>query len=1378
MNACNNKKGQVAFILILLTAAALIFYASTINLSKVGDTKTITIMAANTGASLMASQMSSYAQSLVMEYLRGKLEYCKSTSIIGAIITLIVAIIIAVITYGTGVYLVLAVMAVVLSAVSLAVNIMVIQPGITNMWNRMTASTMVMEDQFLEGGVRTALQTAVNDTTEVPDLYDYDTDRAWGWDAATGMPNDTITRYAFYYTKRLKEVELPDLSPVTTFLDALKEFVYSETDGWGLYDQLDCSSNPAHSCCQMPPLSECNPCCLPVDERPECCSDGSCGDPNSCDDAVISPYLNANGDESYEYKWIYDPIMEDGTNGFVSFLEGLGRDDSTQVYTKNLPTDIEQMYTPADPEFKPIDATGVVHPGLHKWKFWGTDLTTIDFTDPLSPDEHDYWTENGCANVNMPPELQAPCLTYQYPWGAGNIDSQSFATVTTNDYVDSLNDNVANQPPLAPDMVAIATTDRVLAEPGDCADNPLPPDYNFYDTNFNDTSYMAGLGTGFWKEGSDYLCNTGDMVSNPLWPYSESCAREGGSTCFENITTWWDAAGDPIDPPVVEQVQVACPCGSPGTDPTQWYDDITNEWRTGVAEFVGWALNILDQYESDPNGTRNNYAAWYESAAEWIEPRVEEYDVTAAGVIGPDNDVWDYYSENYDRCWTTNPETGDYIPGTSGPCCYVCGQFGYDANNIRYLLPDEAPYHGVLQTWIEEISYARRNLEGLLDKSFAGTSCYEPTATPQSEVWCVPPTEVGGVTCPVKNTDEEATFDSNGNGIVGDIEDVIACLDWNANDTTGLGAVPALFSSNPAVFKGNWAKFYECRYSCSDANCEDLPRSLVPGFDDVPYFPNAPADAILLQACQTSANVFYCNELCSSPTPISQAIYDTYEIPAWDAPTITLNSAVSGSAFYNGLIYRINSPVYTAMFPGIIPTLQTCVNAIDAGVLTTIINQCGSIVWPANYTWNGACRTTSVFYAQVLNRIASPLLDLVERPALIQCRDSIAAIGVGPATAVQLNNCITQCDYDTAAGIRVAGPPLANPAWTNLAIPWREPVAATWIAPVVTDPGSCSWLTGGDTTFKDAIDEAVIEAGGSCIDPVFLGGVQQSMYEAMVQGRKFEQRRLFLTNRLTELNNAIQFLQTAEDRFTAFYTGPVEDFIKFRMREDEESRGLKGQAVYGWQTTPARSSDTGAWHVVRVDARTPGRCKTCNPSQTSTQPFPSVKTKTKNWGTKRCYYLINYSGITKVRVTRYDEDRGAAGILTFPNGSPLWDFRFVHPLRGSVDTSSIAEACANVMEPNPVGAYATPVAYFGELHPQFFSSSEGTYRIYGGGFMMNEYIPEFDPVTGDPNPDENEDCWKRATELLGYGVTTETCAQYYWGGAGRMQVKFVPCHTW
>jgi len=180
-----SNSGQVAIVLMLVIAVALIFYAASLNVGRSGQTKTVITIASNTGAAMLASHMSSYGQSLFKQTLGGKVKICSSTGILGMIISFIIVVIVTYLTWGTGtapavaLMNTLAIIGLALNFLASVIQVAIIQPGITSAWNKMTAQLLSREDRFLEQGIRIGLQNAVTDQAKVPDLHDFDIDRAW-----------------------------------------------------------------------------------------------------------------------------------------------------------------------------------------------------------------------------------------------------------------------------------------------------------------------------------------------------------------------------------------------------------------------------------------------------------------------------------------------------------------------------------------------------------------------------------------------------------------------------------------------------------------------------------------------------------------------------------------------------------------------------------------------------------------------------------------------------------------------------------------------------------------------------------------------------------------------------------------------------------------------------------------------------------------------------------------------------------------------------------------------------------------------------------------------------------------------------------------------
>ncbi len=375
----NNRRGQVGLIIILVVAFSLIFYAAAMNLGKISQTKTQTQIASMAGASQLASQMSSYGQYLFQTQLGGKKRVCAPSGVLMAVIVVVIVIILIIITIISagaaggawaalagvigivGEAAVTAFTAVVLTVsllmavASLVLQVAVIQPGLTRMWNKIIQDTMGIQDQFSEQGILAGLQNVVTDNKAVPDLHDFDNDLIWGFDS-DGKPKDRINRFGYYYSeKRLKKVVVPELPALDRFFNELRDFVYqtptapygdpNESPKWGLYDPVDCSTNPNHECCYNAAIdpnkkipSYCNPCCVsgnlpnpledpnvPGDEfvsaRPSCCDcydpahpgkgcppEEQCGVSKFC--AEMSPY-------GADYPYVYDRYWENDYNNYA-----------------------------------------------------------------------------------------------------------------------------------------------------------------------------------------------------------------------------------------------------------------------------------------------------------------------------------------------------------------------------------------------------------------------------------------------------------------------------------------------------------------------------------------------------------------------------------------------------------------------------------------------------------------------------------------------------------------------------------------------------------------------------------------------------------------------------------------------------------------------------------------------------------------------------------------------------------------------------------------------------------------------------------------------------------------------------------------------------
>ena len=169
-----NNKGQVAILIIFVVAVALIIFAITANVSKMSQSKTIVTKAAELGTADMASAMASYGQNLYETQLgaeggfeidkktgKEQVRRCESGNFVEFLIQLAtLAALMFLAPHLIGAYAqifnstllaqIVVYTTIILQAASIIINVTVIQPGITEMWNRIQRETMSETDQFLE----------------------------------------------------------------------------------------------------------------------------------------------------------------------------------------------------------------------------------------------------------------------------------------------------------------------------------------------------------------------------------------------------------------------------------------------------------------------------------------------------------------------------------------------------------------------------------------------------------------------------------------------------------------------------------------------------------------------------------------------------------------------------------------------------------------------------------------------------------------------------------------------------------------------------------------------------------------------------------------------------------------------------------------------------------------------------------------------------------------------------------------------------------------------------------------------------------------------------------------------------------------------------
>ena len=182
---------------------------------------------------------------------------------------------------------------------------------------------------------------------------------------------------------------------------------------------------------------------------------------------------------------------------------------------------------------------------------------------------------------------------------------------------------------------------------------------------------------------------------------------------------------------------------------------------------------------------------------------------------------------------------------------------------------------------------------------------------------------------------------------------------------------------------------------------------------------------------------------------------------------------------------------------------------------------------------------------------------------------------------------------------------------------------------------------------------------------------------------------------------------------------------------------------------------------------TPDAPTYCNSGGGDDPQWPYVRTYTKSWGTRRCYELDDgggdVRGMVKARITRFDESESRAP-LRFPGGGLIWKFKFSNPLSGAPNLGGqttdqyIRSSCGSFMDPEP-GVLPDPPQIDGAFLLDCASPNNSVSNHCG------------DPLGS------TIACWNAVNTLLKHGVTSEACTEYYWRAGTRpgFNIKFVEC---
>lgn len=333
-------------LLIILSAVAIIFFAISLNWGRVSQIKNYTTIGATTTAALAGSSYASYGEMQQKTTLGGEWEHCAHNSIFGAILTLLLVVVICLVAWATCVsatqagYAMLA--AIALSSASLALQVAVVQPGLTRMWSQLQLdANLSTTEQFLTNALQNALQNSVTDSAVVTDYFDANTNGRYGFNIAKGLSEDVVSRYAFYSTEYMKNLrskrEDIDLSSFTTGLSA---FLPKITNGVPAGDQR-LTKDPRY-----------NPCCQPVndaDGKPLRPNATTCPDrdpiPAACNGNIWNwPGPNPPTDH---YGDTYPLAFERGRPDYLSsgsFLARFGIDEEVRNFTAAKSSETSGMF--------------------------------------------------------------------------------------------------------------------------------------------------------------------------------------------------------------------------------------------------------------------------------------------------------------------------------------------------------------------------------------------------------------------------------------------------------------------------------------------------------------------------------------------------------------------------------------------------------------------------------------------------------------------------------------------------------------------------------------------------------------------------------------------------------------------------------------------------------------------------------------------------------------------------------------------------------------------------------------------------------------------------------------------------------------------------
>jgi len=1338
-----SKKGQAAAVLLTIVAVGLILYAVSLNFGRVSQHKTLTIRAANASAAMMASMMASYGESVFRTTLGGRAKHCDSSGLVGVILTLvivIIAIVIAIFTPGTGAAVVLAsgwvIAALVMAVLNVILHMAVVEPGITAMWHEMISESMTIEGQIIERGIMAGLQNVVTDQVRIPDEFDQDGDGIFGPMTEVTNPYSTpdrISRFSHYYTRRLQGVVSPggiNLTDIQNFKDALEDFLYASPGNPGMYDPVDCPT---------PGFDDCNahPCCGYARD----CTLGLPGVrleiPAFCDPCCLGQFQTDAQGDVVSYCAEYD---ENNPPGCLETVP-VSCDCLILVNVPLRPTccddpDESCSFTTNGPNTCAARSPYSDSPGIENY-----------------PYVYDYFYEDATNNL----DLINPVISYVE--SIGRDDEHRYYNVNRlrpQWHTNSASDSQVLMGPLPP--ATLTGRFRGVDSTDFYPPATSPPPIIGYDGEDQVGIYphfyaLADLGTDL-----SALTYLGDQRH---W-------------CDQRAT---GGVAPPFTLPSTGETQLVLPGNFDGTlgDPytqSSWCVDNANvAWGLGTATLVadivplpGYILTNFGTcaFPTAPGTWKRGLDLFCSERFPYFAHCPDKGWDPVAGTSACDFDVsGDPFDVDCECTEAANPTlyTGDYLDRFRYEMKHFLAwaEAVIDIPNIDirtnflnwYDHPDSDedfmswfdPANGRFNEFLGDLDNYINNIDDWLDGTLANDYLVGTTHGGTNEAWCIPdaitPCAVDG-----------EYLDGVGNDVDG-MDGVLQCLDFNVNDTV-------TYPISGVTVIGNAQKFDRCAIDCTAEHCQDLPRAVDPDYCANWDFYSPIPEYDLLQLCLASrpvppppANGNIIVPPAGTSSGISFVDCDEYcDIPLITGGLITGNQTPPQTAAINPPFVSANENLtYTCLVENSCDPAGAFMTTVNAAIALIDDPSPAGCMDPINFP-NSDCAT--------------------HRPAFAACQATAGMCGAAyPATSGDISvyqPCSTSCtglptDWNHDLGTVSYG----LPAFTGLSVNYN-----------VDAINSCGIsLPGPDDDFFDDVAAAVAVAGSSCDDPNYAAAVADSAEEASIQVAKFGKRLEFLQNRRDEAVAAravLTTVRTAIFDFTDPAGSPVQDMIDASgaLSVAIDTGATSSVVVYAWQDkkrdTPRKDTGSfqGYWHIVKVETRAPKRCLNyCGVGGTQDPEFPWVDTYTRSMGTTRCYELMARQGMVKSRVIRFDED-AARSQLTFPDGTPIWHFRFWHPGRGpSPNPSSLDLDCE---------VYVDPVVKKYDDDP-----TPGTDYYYNKAFMINEIPAEYVNCinSGAQCNHAKAECWSAVHGFLTHGVSTVQCAVYEFNT--MFSIRFVPC---